>query len=377
MPRTVRKTPARTDEDRRTQDRPGAGHHRGDHRPDREAGDRALAASRGSRPGVAPRCATKATSYKEDQRVPPRACGPACHGLRLALLDDLSARRRPWAACVRKGGRPPPSWSTTARPRRRVRRTCDANPAGGRSQFGRGRRRGRGRRWRDRRRRLPLPEVLPRVQRRPDRRAGRDATPPCRRSERHGTPPIPHAPPGERVLRRDRQAARASRPRSRATGPATSPSLDRSDTCPKIEPGSTSAGAVLLGPGGTSSRPRARRRRAGWAGPSATSIFGNEAYAREELVAELGTALLGRQLGFTADHLDDHAAYVGHWIRALRGDRRFLFTAATHAQRAVDWLAAAAAKGGVALEEDEGLDPTPALAHDRRAELVEVQHEAA
>ena len=107
------------------------------------------------------------------------------------------------------------------------------------------------------------------------------------------------------------------------------------------------------------------------------SIFGNEAYAREELVAELGTALLGRQLGFTADHLDDHAAYVGHWIRALRGDRRFLFTAATHAQRAVDWLAAAAAKGGVALEEDEGLDPTPALAHDRRAELVEVQHEAA
>jgi transposase len=33
-------------------------------------------------------------------------------------------------------------------------------------------------------------------------------------------------------------------------------------------------------------------------------------------VAELGAALLGQRLGFTADHLEDHAAYLGSWLRA-------------------------------------------------------------
>jgi antirestriction protein ArdC len=81
-----------------------------------------------------------------------------------------------------------------------------------------------------------------------------------------------------------------------------------------------------------------------------TSIFGNEAYAKEELVAELGAALLGQRLGFTADHLEDHAAYLGSWLKVLRGDRRFLFRAGAHAQRAVDWMVEAAAQGGVTLD---------------------------
>jgi antirestriction protein ArdC len=80
------------------------------------------------------------------------------------------------------------------------------------------------------------------------------------------------------------------------------------------------------------------------------STFGNEAYAKEELVAELGAALLGQRLGFTADHLEDHAAYLGSWLKVLRGDRRFLFRAGAHAQRAVDWMVEAAAQGGVTLD---------------------------
>ena len=52
------------------------------------------------------------------------------------------------------------------------------------------------------------------------------------------------------------------------------------------------------------------------------STFGSEAYAKEELVAELGAALLGHRLGFTADHLEDHAAYLGSWLKVLRGDKR-------------------------------------------------------
>ncbi|MGR3435778.1 MAG: ArdC family protein [Shimia sp.] len=94
------------------------------------------------------------------------------------------------------------------------------------------------------------------------------------------------------------------------------------------------------------------------------STFGNEAYAKEELVAELGAALLGQRLGFTADHLEDHAAYLGSWLAILRGDKRFLFRAGAHAQRAVDWMVDAAARGGVTLDPPEAdlaveEDPAP------------------
>ena len=91
------------------------------------------------------------------------------------------------------------------------------------------------------------------------------------------------------------------------------------------------------------------------------STFGSETYAKEELVAELGAALLGQQLGFTADHLEDHAAYLESWLKVLRGDRRFLFRAGAHAQRAVDWMVKAAAQGGVTLDAPsaaEGVETT-------------------
>jgi len=66
--------------------------------------------------------------------------------------------------------------------------------------------------------------------------------------------------------------------------------------------------------------------------------FGDEGYAKEELVAELGSAFLCADLGITPEVRDDHAAYIGHWLKALRDDRRLIFTAAAHAQRAADYL---------------------------------------
>ena len=66
------------------------------------------------------------------------------------------------------------------------------------------------------------------------------------------------------------------------------------------------------------------------------SSFGNEAYAKEELVACISEALMGQRMGFYADHIDNHAAYIDSWIKVLKGDTRFLFTAAAHAQRAVE-----------------------------------------
>ena len=35
---------------------------------------------------------------------------------------------------------------------------------------------------------------------------------------------------------------------------------------------------------------------------------------------------------------DDHAAYLGHWLQVLKDDKRAIFTAAAHAQRAADYL---------------------------------------
>jgi len=66
--------------------------------------------------------------------------------------------------------------------------------------------------------------------------------------------------------------------------------------------------------------------------------FGDEGYAREELVAELGSAFLCADLGITADIRDDHAAYLDHWLKIVQNDKRAIFSAAAHAQRAADFL---------------------------------------
>jgi antirestriction protein ArdC len=66
--------------------------------------------------------------------------------------------------------------------------------------------------------------------------------------------------------------------------------------------------------------------------------FGDAGYAREELTAELGAAFLCADLGITPEPREDHAAYLASWLRALRADTRAIFTAAAHAQRAVDYL---------------------------------------
>jgi antirestriction protein ArdC len=66
--------------------------------------------------------------------------------------------------------------------------------------------------------------------------------------------------------------------------------------------------------------------------------YGDEGYAREELVAELGAAFLCADLEITPEVRDDHAAYINSWLAVLKQDKRAIFSAAAHAQRAVDYL---------------------------------------
>ena len=75
--------------------------------------------------------------------------------------------------------------------------------------------------------------------------------------------------------------------------------------------------------------------------------FGCESYAKEELVAEIGAAMLATHLGLDISW-DQTAAYVGSWLKALKDDRSMIVSTAQAAQKAVDVVLADAAVQEVA-----------------------------
>ena len=62
--------------------------------------------------------------------------------------------------------------------------------------------------------------------------------------------------------------------------------------------------------------------------------FGTEAYAFEELIAELGSAFLNADLGIIGSTLQDHADYLAHWVAILKSDKKAILTAAAQASKA-------------------------------------------
>ena len=70
--------------------------------------------------------------------------------------------------------------------------------------------------------------------------------------------------------------------------------------------------------------------------------FGDNAYAAEELIAELGAAFTCAHLGLSSEPREDHAQYINSWLRVLKADKRAIFTAASKAQQATDWMIARA-----------------------------------
>ena len=55
-------------------------------------------------------------------------------------------------------------------------------------------------------------------------------------------------------------------------------------------------------------------------------------------MAELASAFLCADLGITPEVRDDHASYIATWLTVLKNDKRAIFSAAAHAQRAADYL---------------------------------------
>jgi antirestriction protein ArdC len=78
--------------------------------------------------------------------------------------------------------------------------------------------------------------------------------------------------------------------------------------------------------------------------------FGDSAYAREELVAEMGAAFLCAHLGI--DGRLQHESYIASWIKVLKEDKRAIITAASAAQKAADYCLKAQAAEGT---EDEAI----------------------
>ena len=64
--------------------------------------------------------------------------------------------------------------------------------------------------------------------------------------------------------------------------------------------------------------------------------WGDEGYAKEELVAELGSCFLASDLGIEPELRPDHSAYIQNWLEVLKNDKKFIFSAASHAQKAVE-----------------------------------------
>lgn len=69
-----------------------------------------------------------------------------------------------------------------------------------------------------------------------------------------------------------------------------------------------------------------------------TGAFGDPEYAMEELIAELAAAFLMAELGLANEPRVDHAQYVASWLRALDNDPKAIFSAASKAQAAVDYM---------------------------------------
>ena len=66
--------------------------------------------------------------------------------------------------------------------------------------------------------------------------------------------------------------------------------------------------------------------------------FGDSAYAAEELIAELSAAFTCAHLGLSTEPREDHAQYINSWLKVLKADKRAIFTAASKAQQATDWM---------------------------------------
>jgi antirestriction protein ArdC len=78
--------------------------------------------------------------------------------------------------------------------------------------------------------------------------------------------------------------------------------------------------------------------RVGREGIEDIAAFGSESYSKEELIAEMGAAMLCGVTGISPATITNSAAYLQGWINRLRGDSKLVVSAASQAQKAADYI---------------------------------------
>jgi len=86
------------------------------------------------------------------------------------------------------------------------------------------------------------------------------------------------------------------------------------------------------------------KSRVGRDGIEEIAQFGSESYSKEELIAEMGAAMLCGITGIAPATIENSAAYLKHWIERLRGDSKLIVSAASAAQKAADYIRGTSAK---------------------------------
>jgi len=67
--------------------------------------------------------------------------------------------------------------------------------------------------------------------------------------------------------------------------------------------------------------------------------FGSETYSKEELVAEIGSASILNYLGIeTKGTFQNSASYIESWLQVLRNDNKFIVSASSKAEKAVNYI---------------------------------------
>jgi antirestriction protein ArdC len=79
-------------------------------------------------------------------------------------------------------------------------------------------------------------------------------------------------------------------------------------------------------------------KRVGRDGIEKLKTFGSESYSKEELIAEMGAAMLCGVAGIERKTLSNSAAYLKSWIDVLKSDARMVVSAASQAQKAADYI---------------------------------------
>ena len=79
-------------------------------------------------------------------------------------------------------------------------------------------------------------------------------------------------------------------------------------------------------------------KRVGRDGIEKLNTFGSESYSKEELVAEMGAAMLCGVAGIERKTLSNSAAYLKSWMDVLKSDSRMVVSAASQAQKAADYI---------------------------------------